>query len=375
MRVCHLSSVHRGLDIRIAHKETATIARAGHEAHLVIQVSPAEIAEAAKLGIHLHVLELPQGSRFKRMTAGSLRAFNMARATSADIYHFHDPELIPYGLALKALGKRVIMDVHEDLAGQMMQKNWIRPGLRRVIGRTARALELFAARRFDAVVASSPGVANIFRGKARRLETVNNFAFVNELQVGDGDVPWSSRTKIAYVGGISRIRGIHEAAQALVLAGGVHMLLAGEFLDPRERAAAAAEPGWQYIEELGLVNRKGVRDVMAQSFAGMLTLHPTPNHITVYAIKMFEYMSAGIPVICSTIPIWQSIIEETQCGICVDPMNPQQIADAIVYLKTHPEEAQRMGQNGRKAVLQRYNWDQEGRKLLALYDTVLASAT
>ena len=82
-------------------------------------------------------------------------------------------------------------------------------------------------------------------------------------------------------------------------------------------------------------------------------------------------MSAGIPVIASDFPNWRAIVEEAQCGLLVDPMNPQVIADAITYVFENPEKAEQMGKQGRKAVETKYNWEHEKDALLELYKKVL----
>ena len=78
-------------------------------------------------------------------------------------------------------------------------------------------------------------------------------------------------------------------------------------------------------------------------------------------------MSAGVPVIGSNFPLWKQIIEGNQCGLCVDPLDPQAIAQAIDYLVSHPAEAEQMGRNGQKAVHEKYNWNIEEAKLLSFY--------
>ena len=69
-------------------------------------------------------------------------------------------------------------------------------------------------------------------------------------------------------------------------------------------------------------------------------------------------MSAELPLIGSNFPLWKEIIEGNNCGLCVDPMKPKAIADAINTLIENTDLAQRMGQEGKKAVLSRYNWNQ-----------------
>ena len=86
---------------------------------------------------------------------------------------------------------------------------------------------------------------------------------------------------------------------------------------------------------------------------------------------MFEYMSAGVPVIGSHFPLWKQIIEGNQCGLCVDPQDPQAIAAAIDDLIANPEKAEQMGRNGQIAVLNRYNWGIEEQKLLDFYKSLI----
>ena len=133
-----------------------------------------------------------------------------------------------------------------------------------------------------------------------------------------------------------------------------------------------ALPGWQRVNALGFLDRAGVRDVLGRSMAGLVTLHPVINYIDALPVKMFEYMSAGIPVIASDFPLWREIIAGNDCGLLVDPLNPAAIAEAIDTLVSNPTMAQRMGENGRRAVEERYNWGIEEQKLMAFYERILA---
>ena len=76
----------------------------------------------------------------------------------------------------------------------------------------------------------------------------------------------------------------------------------------------------------------------------------------------------------SNFSLWKGIVEGNRCGITVDPLGPKEIAQAIEYLLTHPEEARQMGENGRRAVEEKYNWEKETEKLLALYEELLGFA-
>ncbi|MET0319494.1 MAG: glycosyltransferase, partial [Duganella sp.] len=123
VRVCHLSSVHRGLDIRIYRKQCVSLAAAGFDVHLVIAATPAQVAEATAAGVTVHALPGADGAgRLRRVLRQGWRCYRMAAALDADLYHFHDPELIPYGLLLRRRGTQVIYDLHEDLPADILSK-------------------------------------------------------------------------------------------------------------------------------------------------------------------------------------------------------------------------------------------------------------
>ena len=96
-----------------------------------------------------------------------------------------------------------------------------------------------------------------------------------------------------------------------------------------------------------------------KSRVGLCVLRKTPNHVNALAIKLFEYMAAGIPIVCSNFPLWVEIVEKNGCGLCVEPNNTSEIRDAMIYLLKHPEKAKVMGDNGKRIVRDKYNWDIE----------------
>jgi glycosyltransferase involved in cell wall biosynthesis len=110
---------------------------------------------------------------------------------------------------------------------------------------------------------------------------------------------------------------------------------------------------------------------MGQSKAGVVTFLPAPNHIDSQPNKMFEYMSAGLPIITSNFPLWKEIVEGNSCGICVNPLESKEIAEAIEYIVSHPKGAEQMGQNGKRAVLEKYNWQVEEKKLFEVYEELI----
>jgi hypothetical protein len=292
------------------------------------------------------------------------QVYRKALKIDADIYHYHDPELILIGLLLKLHGKRVIYDVHEDVPRQILSKDHIRILFRKPVSAFIEVIEAFSAKRFDGVVTATPFIDKRFIELGANSVNVNNYPIVSELSPPKNQ--WGAKEKaVCYVGGIARIRGAFEMLDAVGKTE-YRLLLAGNLETGLEQELRRM-PGWSQVEPLGFIDRTGVRAVMVRSMAGLVLLYPVINYWDALPVKMFEYMSAGIPVIASNFPLWKEIVEGSECGMCVDPLNPKEIAWAIRWIIEHPADAMRMGENGRKAIQERFNWEKEAQKLLMLY--------
>lgn len=363
--VAHLTSVHDRNDTRIFIKQCCSLAAAGFDTCLVVADG---LPDELKDGVMIYGFPKSIG-RLKRILNTSNLILKKAVTLNADIYHLHDPELIPIGLKLKHLGKKVFFDSHEDVPKQMLSKPYLNPFLLRMIAGVFSVYERYACSKFDGIITATPFIRDKFLTINPNTVDINNFPLIGELDLA---VPWGNKCEeICYIGGIGAIRGIRELVQACeLLQTSARLNLAGCFSESNCESEIKACSGWSRVNELGFVDRKGVRDVLGRSVAGLVTLHPTINYMDALPIKMFEYMSAGIPVIASNFPLWRQIIEGNGCGICVDPLDPKAIAEAIDYLMQNPGLARQMGENGRKAVLQKYNWTIEEKKMLGFYGKI-----
>lgn len=364
--IIHLTSAHPRYDTRIFLKQCYSLAKADYKVTLIVADGK---GDEMKSGIQILDVGSSKG-RFDRIRNAPHRVFSEACKLDADLYQLHDPELIPIGMKLKRMGKRVLFDSHEDVPKQMLGKPYLNKPLLWMLSKSLALYEAWACAKFDGVLAATPFIRDKFLKINHRTLDINNFPLPHEFENVSSFA--EKRSEVCYVGGIAKIRGIQEVCAAMaLLKTEARLNLSGAFCEPALENKVKSLAGWQRVNSLGFLDRDRVREVLSRSMAGLVTLHPIINYIDALPVKMFEYMSAGIPVIASDFPLWRKIIQGNDCGLLVDPLNPAAIAHAIDYLVSHPEEAQRMGKNGRIAVETKYNWTMEEKKLLAFYDNIL----
>ena len=368
-KVVHLTSVHAAFDVRVFHKECRSLARWGKHVVLIVPHDGDEVVDSVEVkGIRI------SGRRFDRMTRTAWSLYREALRQNGDIYHFHDPELIPLGLLLAARGKTVVYDIHEDAPADVLHKDYLPRRLRRPLMWSVRRLEDAACRRFSGLIAATPTIAERFYPINANTVVVHNFPMLDEI-APNLDSSWNERPPAAaYIGSISERRGIRQILQALaVLPPGspAQMMLAGPPSPEGLLPELEVLPGWARVQYWGVLDRPSVANLLSRARLGLLVLQPEPNFVNAMPIKLFEYMAAGIPVIASDFPLWRRIIGEAACGLLVDPQDPPAIARAMEYLLSHDAEAEAMGRRGRQAACELYNWKSEERALLKFYSKLL----
>ncbi len=371
IKIAHLSSVHPADDIRILWKECVSLAQAGYDVAFVVPANrPAHRAGPDQDVAVLTVRARP--SRFGRILLSVVAVLATGLRRDADIYHFHDPELIPAGLLLRLLGKRVIYDAHEDLSQNLANRRWIPRPLRYPATLAASAAEWLAGHALSGVVAATPVIARRF--PQARVALVQNFARPSEFAAPGASLD-ARPFAVAYVGAMVPTRCAAEMVEAmakiekhpdarLVIAGGISPASLMEML--------SASPGWRRVDYRGRQGRAGVRAVLAEARLGLALYHPVQAHIDCQPTKLFEYMAAGLPVIAADFPGFRAIVEANRCGLCVPPRDVTAIAAAIEWLFAHPKEAQQMGHRGREAALRSFSWTSEEKTLLLFYDRIAA---
>lgn len=363
MKICHMSSAHKSDDDRIFLREAVSAAKAGHKTYIV---APGKTYQ--KDGVHIAGIGNWKVSRLQRMLIVTRNIYKRALEIDADIYQFHDPELLPMGLKLKKKGKIVIYDSHEDVPRQILSKEWLPLPVRKTISGIFETYEKFVSRRLDCIITATDHIKEIFQKSGATTCVVRNFPILDDIH-GENDNYTQRLNVLCYAGGLTKQRGITKLVEVIDNVD-AKLLLAGD-LEEDYKQVLEKMPGFSKTQWKGYLTRDEIEMLYNESKIGMAVLEKTPNHINSLAIKLFEYMAAGIPIICSDFPLWKEIVEQNGCGICVDPCSTKMIIKAIEKILGNPQLAKQMGDCGKKTVQEKYNWDKEKNILLELYESYI----
>lgn len=364
--------MHRPFDTRIFRRECRTLARSAYTVSLVAPHSRPETVEGVQ------VVPIPgmndRLARAARLTRGTWGVYHKARQLRADLYHFHDPELLPVGLLLKLTTRTaVIYDVHEDYPENVRAKEWLPWWVRAAAAHSVGRFEQLTASQVDGIVAATEYIARRFPSSKTRV--IHNYPSLSDLRSVVGQQrPYQRNDTLIYTGGLTNHRGIQQIVQALEYVGnpGVKLMLLGGHVHRETETAVRESPGWSRVDYRGQVPFEAVYRCLRSAAVGLVCNQPVYGYDRALPNKLFEYMSAGLPVIASNFEPWKEIVEGNECGVTVDPTSPREIAQAVDHLLEEPELRRRMGRNGRRAIEQTYNWECEIPALLELYREVLS---
>jgi glycosyltransferase involved in cell wall biosynthesis len=370
IRVAVVSSVHRWNDTRIFVKQAASLAAEGYNVVLAAICDRPEPFEANGVRV-VPLLRRPRPLRWVTW----ISILRIVVADRSAVVHAHDPELIPLVVLLKLTGRKVICDIHENIAEQLLHKEWIPRLLRWPLSAMAKLVQRALPRLVDAVILAEDSYARDFPS-ASNVTIVRNFPILPARFKQDYE---TDTLRLIYVGDVRKVRGILEYVRIVALLAAQHvpaeLRVVGSFADRAEEAETAA-----LIRELGLEKRihflgrrppEEIPVLLNECDVGLALLHPIGNYRESYPTKMFEYMAAGLPVVASWFALWESVIVGNECGRVVDPLNVDAGAAAVREYWSSPGLRERHGRNGRAAVVGRYGWSVEWQALRRVYERLV----
>ncbi len=367
IRICHLSSVHKANDTRLFYRECVTLAKY-YETYLVA------VGDSDGEWYGVKVKAIPQHtSRLMRFLFGIPHVLIRGIRVNASVYHFHDPELILVGLIFRFLGKKVIYDIHEDVAKLIALKTWVVfPG---IVASVYKLLEAICLPFFHLVV-SEDAYKQLYN--AHTTHIIHNFAFIEKLDSYRRNLRNTSDLNLFYIGSIDELYCIFESLESiylLKLRGYNPKVSMVGFVSPRIEKQIENLPFYNLIKNnitfYGYLSAEEGFQYSVDCSIGLCLVSKNANSYESYPRKMFEYMGVGLPLITSDFPLYKKVIEKYNCGLCIKGNSAIAIADAIEVLIKDQTLRNTMSANGIKTALEHYNWEKESKSLLSLYEKIL----
>lgn len=376
-KVCHLASKHKMNDMRIFEKECKSLAKAGFDVTLIGfgDTAKTEVID----GVRCISLFCPIKNNLELLRKRNKMSLETALEVDADIYHLHEPELLPVGMKLKRKGKIVIFDSHEYYGWQLRDNIHkikvikVPAFLMKVFGNLYMHYEKHVCMKIDGVVqvCTMNGV-DYFYHRCQKTLFIRNLPSLSDY-TRKTPIDYSQGPAVAMIGGITKERGITQLVEAAHHAK-AKLLLAGAFSPKTYETELKELPAYACVDYKGFLDKKGMVALLEEANIGASTLLNVGQYdkIDTLPTKVYDYMSMQLPVVISNTDFAQKMNEKYHFAIYIDPEKPEDIADAIKWLKEHPEQAYEMGNNGRKAIEEEFNWEKESEKLVDFYKNLLA---
>jgi glycosyltransferase involved in cell wall biosynthesis len=373
VRICHVCNGHSVDDGRVFYRACVGLAEAGYEVHLFAVGGKTEAYHERGVTIH----PLPECWSRKERFARRSRLARMAADLKPDLFHVHEPELL--GPVIRfAKPRPVVYDVHESYLDVLNERDWIPQRLKPFIRFAWDVRERQLVQRCAGVVVVTERIAHRYYQLHKKVQVVANYPDLSEIKnllpvTRDG-------MTCVYAGILRPDRGMSQIFMALAI------------LKERGVAARLALSGlalsdgylrslWDEADRLGireLVDYRGMLPskqealIFQQSASIALVLNqPVANYLVSMPNRLAECMALGLPLVFSDFPNFREVAGANGAGIAVDPTKPDQIANAIERLVCNPDLARQMGEAGRRAAYDRFNWNEERGKLLELYRDIL----
>lgn len=370
--ICHMTCAHDVDDVRVFQKECVSLAEAGYNVVLVAPHGRNEEVDGVR------IVGVPYRSKnpLYRLFVLSRRVYKEALKQEADLYHIHDVELFVYGIKLKRKGKKVIFDSHEDWPQYISDITWIPKAIRKVLRFYLVKSYRRRMRCFDAVLTVSPHIVDSIKSICDvNVDVVSNYPILDKCLPEIEVEHYQQRANcICYAGTVYRSVN-HETLIKVIQDLDITYRIVGD-IDAEFKQQLLNLDENNKVDFVDYVSRSELERIYSSSTIGMVVFDYIDNlggNVGSMGInKIFEYMRAGLPILCTDFKLWKElIVDKYECGICVSARSESMFREAISQFISNKQLACQMGQNGQRAVKTEFNWDTQKEVLLAVYARLL----
>jgi glycosyltransferase involved in cell wall biosynthesis len=371
-KVCHIASGFLRDDARIFIRQCCTLSDNGYEVTLLVN-------DGMKDETLNNVLICSHPYRSKGRLFDILFAkkyfYQKAIDINADIYQLHGPELIPLGLKLKKLHKTVFYDAHEDLPRDILDKASIPFFLRGILSFLVEFYLRFTLKKFDHTFSVTPHIVNNLKRATKNVTLITNYPIINSYNNFSIEEYLNRENIICYTGTVYKYSNQENMVSIVKSNPNITYSIVGFIGEKFKKELLKLNDNNSRIKFTPKVNKVELSNILNNAIIGFVVYDYVRNlgykTGSLGTNKLFEYMLAGIPIICTDFDLWKAIVVKYNCGIIVKPNDEVDLNNAVEQLLNNKELAYKMGQNGRNAVLLEYNWGKEKNKYLEVFLSAL----
>lgn len=364
---CFLTGLYNRYDPLMFERQGKSLVKAGYKvSYIVCDDKPDELRD----GLTILSTRFQPKNRMDRFLNTKKAILKLAEQVDADIYQISDPELIGLIGVLKRKGKHVVFNLREYYPDLLLRKHYIPKFLRKTASNLFSNMMSHDLKKYDAVFTVTDWILNMLKNRhgIKKAYLLTNYPSVNQGLLITKEEYLARPDTLCYEGSIYGVSRQENVFKALELLPDVKYLLAGKIEEGYLRIKEL--PYWNKVEFIDGFALEDLPKIFARATIANVFRDFGNREGSLGVIKVFESMEAGLPVLFSDVEPYRSINAKYHCGICVNPNDVESIRSAIEYLVTHKEEAYEMGQNGRRAVIEEYNWGKQAESYISIINQI-----
>lgn len=369
-KILVLSTVHHLEDNRIFFKEIESLKKISNDITFAVQHPDKNLKDVN--GVKIFPLNI-QKSIIKRFFSLHLDVYKLIKKEKYDFIHFHDPELLILLTFVKTkLKTKIIFDIHENIAESIKDKYWIPIKIRSVVTFVYSKVEQFLTKKMDKLIIAESSYKKTYGDNVTEIFNYPWLIQKNENLIKD----FSGKINFVYAGDVMERKGIWKMIdifeKLIEHLDEPHFDILGRFvppnLEPEVKDYIAKNNLNKMITVHGRVSIQEVNRILENSHIGFSILEPVANYIGSLPTKIFDYMNNKVVVIVSDFDLYKKYVDEFNTGISVNFHHHLKYLDKIIEILKSPETLREMSDNGYYKVKTSWNWLEEEKKLLQIYN-------
>ena len=363
--ICHLTTVHQADDVRIFYKECLSLAKIKN--YKVIICAPGEIPVKSNV-IHYKMANT-LSFRPARVVMSQINAMRVVFKIRADVWHIHDPELLPIATLLILMNRRIIWDSHEDYYRQFNSsinyRQYIPTSLRPIMKLVVKTFLNYIDRQAVGIIGATKSIADEY--KNTNVTVVGNEVVLSNFKLCK---PNYKNKNVLFIGQPSSNQCYRQVVRAISMIPDLNLIVACRTIDETE-LKYTLEILKNRFSYLGWLNRKELSDAFSRSVVGLVTYDNNPNHQDNQPNKFYEFCAAGLPILATPTKFNINLINNSRAGLITKDFNSKSIKLTLEKLVSSQKLWANYSEAGREWVKENGNWSTSEHSLFNLYRKAL----